>query len=374
MMIEEIPIIENSSDQNFSRTLSLTSYTFTTIILSISIILATPSNMMIIWLVFKTPFLRNKAVNMLIVNLCFLDLIASCLDMPLKWIIVHMNHHNDQYHKFICKCQLFAHTMSISGQLLSFVSVGYERYHTVSNPFDKEKVRRITHFLISICWILAIALSLLQLFFAPETIDFALCEHLSNGNNNNGIIYIMWPFGIFCFLLVAFFYGRIVWLVRKHCKNVNTIYRKMPTTLSGTNLGAMGGGTSTVTNQTVFLEIPNDSITPSIYGDVCVLDTKNRSLGRRKIEAETAKRSIFVLVSFILFTVPYPLTVLIDIHTKFSIEYATFFEIQYCLNLMTILSAAFNPIVYGLANKQFRMAFQKIYYRYLRQYKSREFI
>lgn len=103
MMIEEIPIIENSSDQNFSRTLSLTSYTFTTIILSISIILATPSNMMIIWLVFKTPFLRNKAVNMLIVNLCFLDLIASCLDMPLKWIIVHMNHHNDQYHKFICK-------------------------------------------------------------------------------------------------------------------------------------------------------------------------------------------------------------------------------------------------------------------------------
>lgn len=129
--------------------------------------------------------------------------------------------------------QLFAHTMSISGQLLSFVSVGYERYHTVSNPFDKEKVRRITHFLISICWILAIALSLLQLFFAPETIDFALCEHLSNGNNNNGIIYIMWPFGIFCFLLVAFFYGRIVWLVRKHCKNVNTIYRKMPTTLSG---------------------------------------------------------------------------------------------------------------------------------------------
>lgn len=141
-----------------------------------------------------------------------------------------------------------------------------------------------------------------------------------------------------------------------------------------TNLGAMGGGTSTVTNQTVFLEIPNDSITPSIYGDVCVLDTKNRSLGRRKIEAETAKRSIFVLVSFILFTVPYPLTVLIDIHTKFSIEYATFFEIQYCLNLMTILSAAFNPIVYGLANKQFRMAFQKIYFRYLRQYKSREFI
>src|SRR4051794_36754914 len=112
--------------------------------------------------------------------------------------------------------------MSISGQILSFVCVGYERYHTVSNPFDKEKVRRITHFSVVSCWLVAVMVALLETNLVPDTIGYNLCIESVQPTAHRGITYIMMPFGGACFLLVAFFYGRIVWLVRKHCKNVNT--------------------------------------------------------------------------------------------------------------------------------------------------------
>ena len=130
--------------------------------------------------------------------------------------------------------QLFVHTMSISGQILSFVSVGYERYHTVSNPFDKEKVRRLTHMLVISCWIIAATIALLEIQLAPDTIGYHFCNvsHRSS-STHSGVIYIMLPFGTSCFVLVAFFYGRIVWLVRNHCKNVNTACRKMPIVNAG---------------------------------------------------------------------------------------------------------------------------------------------
>ena len=121
--------------------------------------------------------------------------------------------------------------MSISGQILSFVSVGYERYHTVSNPFDKEKVRKITHFSVVSSWIIAILIALLETNVAPDTIGYDFCVESPVRTAHLGIIYVMFPFGAICFLMVAFFYSRIVWLVRKHCKNVNTTCRKMPIAL-----------------------------------------------------------------------------------------------------------------------------------------------
>lgn len=121
--------------------------------------------------------------------------------------------------------------MSISGQILSFVSVGYERYHTVSNPFDKEKVRRITHILVVACWVIAILIALVQLQLARDTIGYHYCMQLDSRSGHRGLILIMLPFGIVCFLLAAFFYGRIIFLVRKHCKNVNTTCKKLPSAL-----------------------------------------------------------------------------------------------------------------------------------------------
>lgn len=103
-----------------------------------------------------------------------------------------------------------------------------------------------------------------------------------------------------------------------------------------------------------------------------MLDTRNRSLGKRKIEAETAKKSLFVIASFLAFTTPYPLLVLLESISTFGYD-QTIYEIQYCFNVMSLLSAGLNPLVYGLANKQFRNAFTKICNRYYRRYKSRDY-
>ena len=127
---------------------------------------------------------------------------------------------------YVIYSQLFIHHLTISGQLLSFASVGYERYHTVSNPFDKEKVRKITHFLVINIWLSAILIPALELQFTLDTIDYAFCTQSIRGTGHLGILFIMLPFGLVCFLFVAYFYARIVWLVRKHCKNVNTTCRK----------------------------------------------------------------------------------------------------------------------------------------------------
>lgn len=115
--------------------------------------------------------------------------------------------------------------MSISGQIVSFVSVGYERYHTVSNPFDKEKVRKITHCLVISCWLIAALVATLEMYLAPDTIGYNYCIRSNRKTGHMGIISIMLPFGAVCFCLVAYFYGKIVWLVRKHCKSVNTTCR-----------------------------------------------------------------------------------------------------------------------------------------------------
>lgn len=346
------------------QSMSPSTFMSSTIILTIVTILATPSNILVIWVVLKTPTLRMKAVNMLIVNLCLLDLIASLLDLPLIWVILQFNYNHVRFDRIICNFQLFIHHLTISGQLLSFASVGYERYHTVSNPFDKEKVRKITHFLVINIWLSAILIPALELQFTLDTIDYAFCTQSIRGTGHLGILFIMLPFGFVCFLFVAYFYARIVWLVRKHCKNVNTTCRKY------VGVTTFGNGT----------DISNVSELPSIYGEVCVLDSRNRSLGRRKIEAETAKRSFFVIVSFVAFTLPYPLMIIIERilnhtnHQPQPDQKSFWFEWEYCLNLMSLLSSAFNPIIYGLANRQFRSAFNKICHRYYRRYKSRDYI
>lgn len=117
----------------------------------------------------------------------------------------------------------------------------------------------------------------------------------------------------------------------------------------------------------------NGTELPTIYGDVCVLDSKNRSLGKRRIEAQTAKRSLFVIISFLAFTLPYPLLVIIEKAYK-QARYKHWHELQYFLNVMSLLSSALNPLIYGLANRQFRNAFMKIYHRYHRRYILRDYL
>ena len=98
-------------DQIDQLALSVASYVAATAILCVSAVLATPGNFLVIWVVMKTPFLRSKAVNMLIVNLCLIDLVASLLDLPLIWIILHRKFRRLYTHKWICNWSVLCDTL-----------------------------------------------------------------------------------------------------------------------------------------------------------------------------------------------------------------------------------------------------------------------
>ena len=171
--------------------------------------------------------------------------------------------------------------------------------------------------------------------------------------------YIIAPYGLICFVSIAFFYSKIIWLVRKHCKTTNTTFRGTPLPSSG----AMMTEPSTVSAQTPTSDMP------SLYGEVCVMDTKNRSIGRRRVEAETAKRSLYVILSFTIICLPYPLLVLIEKMLN-TVNYGDIYQWQYCAHTMSSLSAGLNPLLYGVANKQFRAAFCRLCRQYYKRYKD----
>ena len=82
--------------------ISTETYISGTVICSVAALLAL-SNFLIIWIVLTTPFLRSKAVNMLIVNLCFIDLVAAFFDLPLIWTIFYHRWNGWPMHPLICK-------------------------------------------------------------------------------------------------------------------------------------------------------------------------------------------------------------------------------------------------------------------------------
>ncbi len=90
--------------QNFNSfgRISTETYISGTVICSVAALLAL-SNFLIIWIVLTTPFLRSKAVNMLIVNLCFIDLVAAFFDLPLIWTILYHRWNGWPMHPLICK-------------------------------------------------------------------------------------------------------------------------------------------------------------------------------------------------------------------------------------------------------------------------------
>lgn len=100
------------------------SYLVATISLSLTTLLAIPGNILVILIVLKTPLLRSKAVNLLIVNLCVIDLISTWVDIPLMWTILEFNHNRTKPIEWLCECQIFFHAISSSGQAFAFVSVG----------------------------------------------------------------------------------------------------------------------------------------------------------------------------------------------------------------------------------------------------------
>ncbi|KAL8620408.1 hypothetical protein ACOMHN_055489 [Nucella lapillus] len=99
----------------------------------------------------------------------------------------------------------------------------------------------------------------------------------------------------------------------------------------------------------------------NIQGDVCMFTPKNRELGRRKMEGRVAKRLVVIFLTFLLLWLPYPCAVLLlhllhmHSHPSYSASVPqTVTDVIAVLSALSMVTAAINPVFYGLANTTIR--------------------
>lgn len=111
-----------------------------------------------------------------------------------------------------------------------------------------------------------------------------------------------------------------------------------------------------------------------VVGSICIMNSKNRERGKRRVETKTAKVTAIVIVCFIVCWFPFPAVLLYSRFASTSTDLSasgagsgrqqsveTARNDVYVLSVcLAILAAAINPITYGLTNKQFRHEFKRI--------------
>ncbi|XP_013794537.1 uncharacterized protein LOC106478531 [Limulus polyphemus] len=107
----------------------------------------------------------------------------------------------------------------------------------------------------------------------------------------------------------------------------------------------------------------------SIYQEICLGAKNNCERGKRKMETQTAKRAGYIIASFVLLWLPQPLTTFLENSVFTDVAHAH--NIQMFTVSVATFSAAMNPIVYGLAIKQFRATFITMVLNQWRRWKQR---
>ena len=92
----------------------------------------------------------------------------------------------------------------------------------------------------------------------------------------------------------------------------------------------------------------------NVYGDVCVMNPKSRERGRRKLEARTAKRALFIIAAFVVCWLPMSVITYLEVHVELVIDIKVFFL------TFSILSAVINPLIYTFINTAYRNEFKRL--------------
>ena len=97
-------------------------------------------------------------------------------------------------------------------------------------------------------------------------------------------------------------------------------------------------------------------------------DAKSREIGRRRSEIRTAKRSGFIVLTFLALWLPLPVAVAfshlyvyrtqVDGYQAKNLQWHLDMQLgAFCVGMLTIVT---NPIIYGLAIRTFWRAFKKM--------------
>ncbi|CAG9860517.1 unnamed protein product [Phyllotreta striolata] len=187
-------------------------------------------NGMVLWVFCSAKSLRT-ASNMFVVNLAFCDFL-----MMLKAPIFLYNTYHQGFALGHFGCQLFAGAGALSGIGAGATNacIAYDRYTTITRPFDGKVSRTKALFMILFVWCYTLPWTLFPLLevwgrFVPEgfltTCSF---DYLTRTNDNRMFVGTIFTFSyVLPMMLIIYFYSQIVSKVFSHEKALREQAKKM---------------------------------------------------------------------------------------------------------------------------------------------------
>ncbi|CAM1291238.1 Uncharacterised protein r2_g30 [Pycnogonum litorale] len=334
-------------------------------LLAINFVTGIIGNPLVILTIIKTPNLRKLGINRIVVNLSIANFLSLISDYPLVVGILWSSYEQKTFPQTLCSTELFLHTFLSCVELLSIVAISYERYQAVANPFTHNYVPRIW-LIISATWIVSCIIGLFQCLALQDSTVAAFCfKH--EDKDRLYLYFVVIPFGLLTLSIITFYYVKIILEVKHHSRVVSHrgAHDKEPRDSKShifVDQQNGGGGVRNHREDCSSMDGDISTVSEGISNEAVVQRTTRRIAGRKTMEARTALRAAYVVISIVLLWTPllvfslfYPTVI-----SKLNLSNSEMAECLMLLSSIARLSRSVNPVVYGLVIKPFRTAFKRL--------------
>ncbi|XP_037628269.1 5-hydroxytryptamine receptor 1-like [Sebastes umbrosus] len=359
---------------------------FNCTVLALTLVLGSPGNLWVCWVVFRTKSLQTFN-NALLVSLAASDLLKCSVDTPLLLFSFLRYGKDSQVSVSVCTLQQFTYALCSCVQLLTLVSISVERFQAIAFPFQTERRKaRVRLWILSI-WACGLILAVISLTLSKKALFYMLCRpHLGVHGDDQRLQYYSDPFGPYVLVpvwglsltVIVIHYVRIFKVVRRHRKKVFSRGVQLRPTVSEHVWGWMSVPASAPRtappHRTVLLvaqaSAPFPGLStggrasggrpPEIVGAVCLLTPGARERGKKHLEGKLAQRFGYIIIAFTLFWVPMVVILLVNVISWQDTDKLQM-ELETSAMVLTCVQAAVDPLIYTLVTRQFRSELRKIF-------------
>lgn len=181
-------------------------------------------NTLICVCIIKSRSLRTH-INASLMSTLIGNLVACFTLLPLRVYLFTALKTDEESWDSLCRAVVFFRTFNDTLQLFMLITVSYERYQSVTNPFKKNGRAKRTAVLIGLSWTASSGLSFLSAFLFVDSslvdkcLPNTLTSRLSWGTHD---LYLIFPFGIGTLFIIIVFYSLIMLTLLKHRKKLHS--------------------------------------------------------------------------------------------------------------------------------------------------------
>ncbi|XP_062863977.1 5-hydroxytryptamine receptor 1B [Trichomycterus rosablanca] len=335
------PVYLNGSEAPDALSLDAPSLAFQVTLGSIlgAITLATTlSNAFVIATISRSRKLQTPA-NFLIASLALTDLLVSVLVMPVS--ALYTVSHTWTLGQIVCDIWLSSDITCCTASILHLCVIALDRYWAITDAVEYAKRRTTTRAagMVATAWVIAISICLPPFFWRKEKSE----EVTSCTVNTDHIFYTLYStFGAFYIptLLLVALYGRIYVEARRRILKQSP--RKFGKRLTSAQLVTNSPGSTSLTSAAPF------------HCDSVISDSQRISAAR---ERKATKTLGIILGAYIVCWLPFFIyTLLVPLCPSCHL-YPELFDF---FTWLGYLNSLINPIIYTMANDDFKTALQKL--------------